>query len=132
MREQPALYLLLTSSYPPVQQRISLKVYGACFTATKQRLSSRSTNLIVASAAIHRAIFCGKEWNLGFSSTLVTNNCVHFSRGALRTISRPTRSSTACSSAGRAASRLVHQALLLVEFLFSYCEYEIVSALTAF
>jgi hypothetical protein len=56
---------------------------------------------------------------------------VHFSWSAL-TIASATGCLTAGSTARWAASRLIHQAFLLVELLFTCCEYEIVSALTAF
>jgi hypothetical protein len=55
---------------------------------------------------------------------------VHFSRGALRT-GTGTTDSTSVGTAGRAAGRLIHQTFLLVELLFSGGEYEVVSALTA-
>jgi hypothetical protein len=56
---------------------------------------------------------------------------MHLARGALRAISSTTRRRTTRSTAGRAAARLIHQAFLLVELLFSSRKYEIIPALTA-
>jgi hypothetical protein len=47
--------------------------------------------LVVAGAAIHRAIILGQEWHLCFGSTLGTDNCVHlagcaFARTSARTV----------------------------------------------
>jgi hypothetical protein len=56
---------------------------------------------------------------------------MHLARRTLRAISSSTGRRTARGTAGRAASRLIHQAFLLVELLFSSRKYEVVSALTA-
>jgi len=94
------------------------------------RLIADNTDLIVAGAAIDRAIILGQERYLRLRTALSTNNCVHFSWGALRTVSTARRIA-AGSTAGRAATRLIHQTFLLVELLFSCGEHEIISALTA-
>jgi hypothetical protein len=56
---------------------------------------------------------------------------VHFPWGTL-TITGTTRCLTAGSTARWAATRLIHQTFLLVELLFTCCEYEIIFALTTF
>ena len=91
------------------------------------RLIADNTNLIIAGTAIDRAIILRQEWYLRLRTAFGTNNCVHFSRGALRTVSNTARRIATGSTAGRAAAGLVHQPLLLVELLFTCGECEIIS-----
>jgi hypothetical protein len=90
-----------------------------------------STYSVIAGAAVDRTIILRQEWDLRLGATLCTDDCMHLAGGALRAISSSAGCRTACSTAGRAASRLIHQAFLLVELLFSSRKYEVVSALTA-
>ena len=76
-------------------------------------------HFIVAGTAIHRAIILGQEWNLCLGTTLGANHTVHLARGTLTTANTSTPLGATCCTAVRAASRLVHQALLLVELLLS-------------
>ncbi len=102
-----------------------------CLFFQDEILVADCTNFIVARATIDRSIILWQEWNLRLRTTLSTDDCVHFSWSTL-TIASATGCLTAGSTAGWAASRLIHQAFLLVELLFSCCEYEVISALTAF
>ena len=95
-----------------------------------QELAAGDAGLLVAGAAIHGPIMLGHKWQLCLSSALSTNSWMHLTRGALRTVG-VSCGSAAIGAAGRAAAGLIHQAFLLVELLFSCCEYEIVSAITA-
>jgi hypothetical protein len=88
-------------------------------------------HLIVAGAAIHRAIILWQERDLCLCATLSTNYAVHLAWSALTSGHTSTATlGAACRTACWAASRLVHQALLLVELLLTGGEYEILTALT--
>lgn len=95
------------------------------------RLIAGNADLVVAGAAIDGAVVLGQERHLSLGATLSANHCMHLARGTLGTGSGAASGGAACRAAGRAATRLIHQTFLLVELLFTCCEYEIVSALTA-
>ena len=95
------------------------------------RLAACYPDFVVASAAIDRAIILGQEWYLRLGATFGANHSVHFAWSTLSTSTHTGRRVTAGCTAGWATTRLVHQAFLLVELLFSGSEYEVVSAFTA-
>ena len=88
-------------------------------------------HFIVAGTAIHRAIILWQERDLCLCAALSTNHAVHLARRPLTPCHTPAAPlGAACRTARRAASRLVHQAFLLVELLLTGSEYEILTALT--
>jgi hypothetical protein len=96
-------------------------------------LAARHAHLVEAGTAIDRAVFCGQEWNLRFIPTLGADNRVHFTRRSLAgTSSSIARAIAAHRPAGRAAGGLVHQPFLLVKFLLTRGEGEIVATVAAF
>ena len=90
-----------------------------------KRLVSCYSDLVVACAAINRAIILGYEWHLCLGSALSTNDCVHFAWTTI-TIAWTRRTATRCP-AFRTPTRLIHQTFLLVKLLFTSCECEVVS-----
>jgi len=97
------------------------------------RLAAGHTHLVEAGTAIDGAVFRGQEWNLGFIPTLGTDNRVHFAWRAVA----GTSTGIGCTIAargptGRTTGRLVHQTLLLIKFLLTRGEDEIVATVAAF
>jgi hypothetical protein len=116
-----------------VKQCLLLDYPSYNYSVTKHAgLVACHANFVVAGTAIDRAIILGQEWYLCLGTTLGANDRVHFTgRTFARTPARTTRRTAACCTARWATTRLIHQPFLLVELLFTGCEYEIVSALTA-
>src|SRR6266700_2407484 len=94
-------------------------------------LAAGNANLVIAGTAIDRAVILRQEWYLRLSTALCTNHSVHFSRGALRTRACSASSSSAGSTAGRAATRLIYQPFCWLHLLLTCCEYEVISTFTA-
>jgi hypothetical protein len=95
------------------------------------RLAARHANLIVARAAIDRAIVLWQERHLSLGSALCANHRVHLARSTLGTPAQATFS-PATRTATRTAAGLIHQTFLLVKLLFSGGEDKIGSAFAAF
>jgi len=96
-----------------------------------QGLIAWDADLVVAGTAIDGAIILGQEWHLRLGAALGANHRVHFAWSALSTSTHTGRRVAAGRTAGWTTTRLVHQAFLLVELLFTGSEYEVVSAFTA-
>jgi hypothetical protein len=90
-------------------------------------LTAGYTHSIVAGTAIDRAIVLWQERHLRLHTALGADHSMHFAWGTLAAVAHP----AGCAprrTARRAATGLVHQAFLLVKFLLTSSEYEIVSA----
>src|SRR5712692_11723487 len=96
-----------------------------------QGLIAWDADLVVAGAAIDGAIILGQEWHLCLGTAFGADDRVHFAGRTLARTPTHTGRATACHTARGTSTRLIHQAFLLVELLFTGSEYEIVSALTA-
>src|SRR3989440_7728080 len=99
--------------------------------AIRRELVACDPDSVVAGTAIDGAIILGQEWHLRLGAALGANHRVHFAWSTLSTSTHTGRRVAAGRTAGWATTRLVHQAFLLVELLFTSSEYEVVSAFTA-
>src|SRR2546421_8945771 len=99
--------------------------------AVRRELVACHPDSVVAGTAIDRAIILGQEWYLRLGAALGANDRVHFAWSTFSTSTHTSRRVTAGCTAGWATTRLVHQAFLLLELLFTSSEYEVVSAFTA-
>ena len=111
------------------KQPMLLNLYIA--RAIRRELVACDPDSVVAGTAIDGAIILGQEWHLRLGAALGANHRVHFAWSALSTSTHTGRRVAAGRTAGWATTRLVHQAFLLVELLFTGSEYEVVSAFTA-
>ena len=98
--------------------------------AIRRELVTCDPDSVVAGTAIDGAIILGQEWHLRLGAALGANHRVHFAWSTLSTSTHTGRRVAAGRTAGWATTRLVHQAFLLVELLFTGSEYEVVSAFT--
>ncbi len=96
----------------------------------KANLVSRYTYSVIAGATVDRAVILGQEWHLCLSTALSANNGVHLSWSAFGSSTRTARRIATCCTTGRTTTGLVHQPFLLVEFLLTGGEDEIITALT--
>ncbi len=93
-------------------------------------LVSRYTDLIIAGTTVDRAIILWQEWNLCLRTALSANNSVHLSWSTFGSSTRTARRIATRCTTGRTTTGLIHQSFLLVEFLLTSGEHEIVTALT--
>lgn len=100
-----------------------------CYSRWQACLAMVNTHLVVARATIDGTIIPGQEWDLRLRTALCTNNTVHLAWSTLAMACTTWGCTTSCA-ARWTTTRLIHQTFLLVELLFTCCEYEIGSALT--